>query len=169
MRGQVRTPLDESTVRDALALFRREGVEAVAVCFMHSYAEPAHERRAAELVQELAPELFLAVSSEILPQVRLNERAGTTVMSAYVGPVLRGYIERLIAALAEASLRRDAARDAVERRRRDAGGRGPEPGRRPSSPGPPAAPSPRSPSRAPAGRTTASSSTWAARASTPPS
>jgi len=103
VRGQVRAPLDEGSVREALALLRSEGVEAVAVCFMHSYAEPAHERRAAELVQEAAPELFLAVSSEILPQVRLNERAGTTVMSAYVGPVLRGYIERLVAALAEAS------------------------------------------------------------------
>jgi N-methylhydantoinase A len=103
VRGQVRTPLDESSLREAVELLRREGVEAVAVCFMHSYAEPAHERRAAELVSELAPALFLVVSSDILPQVRLNDRAATTVMSAYVGPVLRGYIERLAAALAEAS------------------------------------------------------------------
>jgi len=55
VRGQVRAPLDEGSVREALALLRSEGVEAVAVCFMHSYAEPAHERRAAELVQEAAP------------------------------------------------------------------------------------------------------------------
>jgi N-methylhydantoinase A len=103
VRGVVRTPLDEETVRDALALAVREGVEAVAVCFMHSYAEPAHERRAAALVEELAPELFLAVSSDVLPQVRLNDRVGTTVMTAYVGPVLRGYVERLTEALAEAS------------------------------------------------------------------
>jgi len=103
VRGAVRTPLDESTVRDALALARSEGVEAIAVCFMHSYAEPAHELRAAELVGELAPELFLAVSSEILPQVRLNDRVGTTVMSAYVGPVFARYVERLTTALAAAS------------------------------------------------------------------
>ncbi len=103
VRGQIRMPLDEASVRDALALALLEGVEAVAVCFMHSYAEPTNERRAAELVEEIAPELFLAVSSEILPQVRLNDRASTTVMSAYVGPVLRGYVERLIEALAAAS------------------------------------------------------------------
>src|SRR6266849_5911527 len=103
VRGVVRAPLDEGSVRDALELLRRERVEAVAVCFMHSYAEPAHEQRAAEILQELAPELHLAVSSEILPQVRLNDRVSTTVMSAYVGPVLQGYITRLIAALADAS------------------------------------------------------------------
>jgi N-methylhydantoinase A len=103
VRGAVRTPLDDQSVKDAVEVLCGEGVEAVAVCFMHSYAEPANERRAAALVEELAPDLFLAVSSEILPQVRLNDRVGTTVMSAYVGPVLRTYIERLIAALHEAS------------------------------------------------------------------
>jgi N-methylhydantoinase A len=103
VRGAVRRPLDEETVRDALSQARRKGVEALAICFMHSYAEPAHELRAAALVEELAPELFLAVSSEILPQVRLNDRVGTTVMSAYVGPVLSRYTDRLIEALAEAS------------------------------------------------------------------
>ncbi len=103
VRGQIRVPLDEASVRDALALARREGVQAVAVCFLHSYTEPANERGAARLVEQLAPDLFLAVSSEILPQIRLNDRVGTTVMSAYVGPVLQGYIERLIAALADAS------------------------------------------------------------------
>ncbi len=101
--GAVRTPLDEGTVREALATARQAGVEAVAVCFMHSYAAPEHEQRAAALVEELAPELFLVVSSEILPQVRLNDRVGTTVMSAYVGPVLRGYIARLTEALSRAS------------------------------------------------------------------
>jgi N-methylhydantoinase A len=105
VRGAVRSPLDEATVRSALALASAEGVEAIAVCFMHSYVEPAHELRAKALAEELAPDLFLAVSSEILPQVRLNDRVGTTVMSAYVGPVLRRYIDRLTAALAEASFR----------------------------------------------------------------
>ena len=101
--GAIRRPLDEASVRSALALAREEGVEAIAVCFLHSYAEPAHELRAKALADELAPELFLAVSSEILPQVRLNDRVGTTVISAYVGPVLRRYLERLTESLADAS------------------------------------------------------------------
>jgi N-methylhydantoinase A len=103
VRGLVRAPLDEGSVREAIDAAREAGVEAVAVCFMHSYADPAHERRAAGLVEELAPGLFRAVSSEILPQVRLNDRVGTTVMSAYVGPVLERYLARLIEALAQAS------------------------------------------------------------------
>ena len=65
-----------SRARGDRARARQEGVEAIAVCFMHSYAEPAHELRARALVEELAPGLFLAVSSEILPQVRLNDRVG---------------------------------------------------------------------------------------------
>ena len=105
VRGCVRTPLDETSLRQAIACAREEGVEAIAVCFLHSYLEPAHELRARALAGELAPGLFLAVSSEILPQVRLNDRVGTTVMSAYVGPVLRRYVERLTSALAAASFR----------------------------------------------------------------
>ena len=101
--GRARTPLDEQSVRTALEQVAREGVQALAVCYLHSYANPAHELRTKELVEELLPGVFLAVSSEILPQVRLNDRVGTTVMSAYVGPVLRRYVERLTAALAEAA------------------------------------------------------------------
>ena len=101
--GRARTPLDEQSVRSALEQVAREGVQALAVCYLHSYANPAHELRTKELVEELLPGVFLAVSSEILPQVRLNDRVGTTVMSAYVGPVLSRYVERLTAALAAAA------------------------------------------------------------------
>jgi N-methylhydantoinase A len=99
--GQVRTPLD----RDALAASVRQlvgdGVEALAVCFLHAYANDEHEREAREIVEQIAPELFLSVSSEVLPQIRLNDRISTTVMNSYVGPVLRRYVDRLVARLAE--------------------------------------------------------------------
>lgn len=99
VHGKVRTPLDDGSLAAALDVLVAEGVEAVAVCFMHAHANPEHEARAQALVQERAPGVFLAVSSEILPQVRLNNRVSTTVMSAYIGPVLRRYVERLVAAL----------------------------------------------------------------------
>jgi N-methylhydantoinase A len=103
VRGVVRRPLEEARVRAAIEAAKAAGVEALAICFMHSYANPAHEQRARALAEELAPDLFLAVSSEIIPRIRLNERVGTTVMSAYVGPVLRRYLERLLDALAASS------------------------------------------------------------------
>jgi N-methylhydantoinase A len=103
VHGDVRIPLDETTVVSALRTLREDGVEAVVVCFMHAHANPAHERRARELVEEHAPGLFVALSSEILPQVRLYNRVSTTAMSAYVGPVLERYVRRLVDALARSS------------------------------------------------------------------
>ena len=103
VEGKVRTTLDEGSVGTALDVLVAEGVEAVAVCLMHAHANPEHEARVQALVRERAPGVFLAVSSEILPQVRLNNRVSTTVMSAYVGPVLQRYVERLVGALTESS------------------------------------------------------------------
>ena len=97
VRGTVRTPLDDASVAAAVDVLLAEGVESVAICFMHAYANPEHEERVLAVVRERAPGVFLAVSSEILPQVRLNNRVSTTVMSAYVGPVLQRYMERLVA------------------------------------------------------------------------
>lgn len=99
--GAVRTPLDREALGAAVRELVGDGVEALAVCFMHSYANDAHEEEARSVIREIAPELFLSVSSEVLPQIRLNDRVSTTVMNAYVGPVLQRYVERLVERLAE--------------------------------------------------------------------
>jgi N-methylhydantoinase A len=93
--GTVRTPLDEASVRAACALFRKQGVEAVAVSFLWSVLTPDHERRAAEIVREELPDVFLAVGSEIYPQVREYTRTSTTVTNAYLGPIMKGYVEAI--------------------------------------------------------------------------
>lgn len=99
--GSVLTPLDEDAVRSATRQLVADGVEAIAICFMHSYAEPTHERRALELAREVAEDAFVSASFEVLPQIRLYERVSTTVMNAYVGPVVERYIRRLTGRLAE--------------------------------------------------------------------
>jgi N-methylhydantoinase A len=93
--GDVLTALDLDDVREACALFRRESIEAVAVCFMHSYKNPAHEQAAAALVRELMPEAFVTASHEILPEIRLYDRISTTVFNAYTGPIVERYLARL--------------------------------------------------------------------------
>ena len=79
-----------------------EHVGAVAICFMNAFANPAHERKAAEIVRAALPEAYLSMSSEVLPLVRFYNRVSTTVLNAYVGPVLGGYIENLTGKLAGA-------------------------------------------------------------------
>ncbi len=103
--GEVVTPLDEGSVRAAVEVLRAEGVEAVAVCFMNAYANPAHEARAAELVRELLPDAFVSVSTEVVPAIRLYDRVSTTALNAYVGPVLRRYLESLTRKLADLDYR----------------------------------------------------------------
>ena len=80
------TPLDEEAVRAAARELREDGVEAVAVCFLFSYLNPAHERRAAEIVREEMPDAFVTTSADIFPQFREFERFTTAAMNAFVGP-----------------------------------------------------------------------------------
>ncbi|WP_420639223.1 hydantoinase/oxoprolinase family protein [Candidatus Poriferisocius sp.] len=99
--GSVVTPLDETQARTALAaLLEREPTAAIAVCFLHAYANDHHERQVADLVAELDPARYVALSSEVWPEYRELPRACTTVMSAYVGPTISGYITALEAGLA---------------------------------------------------------------------
>src|SRR5512140_170596 len=88
-------------VERAIAQLRSSDVEAVAICFMHSYANPAHEEAAAQLVARRMPEAYLSVSNRVLPQVRFYERSSTTVLNAVVGPILKRYMQNLRRRLAE--------------------------------------------------------------------
>ena len=72
-----------------------EGVEAIAVCLLHSYLNPAHEIRVKEIAARLAPGVALSVSAEVLPVINEYERSSTTVINAYVRPVVERYLNRL--------------------------------------------------------------------------
>ncbi len=97
--GEVVVPLDEDEVRAAAEALKADGIEAVAVCFLFSYLNPAHEERAARIVREVMPEAFVTTSAGIVPQFREFERFTTALMSAFVGPGTGRYLERLDAAL----------------------------------------------------------------------
>lgn len=97
--GRMITPLSFSDVEAGVARFKQKGVEAVAICFMHSYADGKHEKAAAERVRQLMPEAYLSVSSTILPQVRFYNRVSTTVLNSAVGPILKNYLVSLTAKL----------------------------------------------------------------------
>ena len=97
--GQVITPLDEGKVRDAAKVFREEGVESVAICFLHSYANPAHEARAKEILVEELPGKYVVASHEVDPEYREFERLSTTVVNAALMPVLTKYFAKLDAEL----------------------------------------------------------------------
>lgn len=97
--GEVLRPLDEAAVRDAVAFLRDEGVRAIAVCYLFSFVDPRHERRTAEIIHEIAPELHVSLSCDVLPEVREYERVSTTVVNAYVGPLIDSYVRQLEAKL----------------------------------------------------------------------
>ncbi len=102
--GRVLLPLDEAAVRRALGFLRAEGVEALAVGFLHAFVNPAHERRAAEIAREEWPGLPVSLSSEVSPEMREWERFSTTAANAYVQPRMASYLHRLEAGLREAGL-----------------------------------------------------------------
>jgi N-methylhydantoinase A/oxoprolinase/acetone carboxylase beta subunit len=93
--GSVLVPLDEEKAREGVRKLKEAGVEAVSVCFLFSFLNPAHEQRVAEIVREEFPEAFLSVSSEVLPQYREYERFSTVCLNAYVGPKVATYVQRL--------------------------------------------------------------------------
>ena len=91
-KGKEVTPLSVEDIRAAIKLFKEEAVEAVAICFMNSFANPDHERAAAELVAREMPDAYLTVSSELLPSIRFYNRVSTTVLNSYNGPKLDSYL-----------------------------------------------------------------------------
>jgi N-methylhydantoinase A len=101
-KGEVLATLDEDEVRGAVAEARRLGAEAIAICFLHSYANPVHEQRATEIVREEWPEAAVTASHELTNEWREYDRTSTVVLDAYVKPVTGTYLAALAAQLEEA-------------------------------------------------------------------
>src|SRR5262245_16742973 len=103
-KGEVLTPLDEGSARAAAALLRDQRVESVAVCLLHSYVNPAHERRIGAILAEELPGVPVSLSAEVAPEFREYLRASTTVINAVIRPVVDRYLERIEQRLAEAGI-----------------------------------------------------------------
>ena len=102
--GSVETALDEASVREAAERVKASGATAVAIAFLHAYANPAHELRAAEIVQQVLPDAFVSCSHQVSPEIREFERTSTTVLNALLMPVVKTYLSKLRARLAAAGL-----------------------------------------------------------------
>jgi N-methylhydantoinase A len=103
--GSIMTPLNEQDVANAVKKFKAQGVESIAVCFLHSYVNPKHERRAAEICREVAPDIFVSTSHETLPVWREFERFNTTAVGSYVGPAVTHYLTSLEKVLKDSGFR----------------------------------------------------------------
>jgi len=105
--GSVHTPLDEDAAREALRRLARQGVESLAIALLFSFVNPAHERRLAELAREELPGVPLSISHEVMPKAPEFERTSTTVVNAYIGPRVSGYLDRLSERLRAAGFARE--------------------------------------------------------------
>jgi N-methylhydantoinase A len=101
-RGDVLRPLDPESVRQAARKLREAGLEAVAVTLLHAYRNPAHERAVGELIAKELPGVYVSLSHEILREFREYERTSTTVLNAYIGPIVTTYVEELQERLTDA-------------------------------------------------------------------
>jgi N-methylhydantoinase A len=103
--GNVFVPLNEEDVSAAAEFFRKEKVDAVAVNFLFSFVNAAHEEKAYEILTRELPGVYVSLSSKVLPQIRVYERGSTTIFNAAVGPVLRNYAKSLVERLAESGFK----------------------------------------------------------------
>ncbi len=95
-RGGVLREIDDAELEAAVTKLKSAGVQSIAVCFLHSYRNPAHEQRARAAIERLHPEAYVSVSSEVLPEFREFERLSTTVLNAVVGPRMQAYLDRFL-------------------------------------------------------------------------
>ncbi|MFC7233373.1 hydantoinase/oxoprolinase family protein [Saliphagus sp. GCM10025308] len=102
--GSIVTPLNEDAVADVAAALRERDVESAAVCFLHAYANPKHERRAREILADHAPEIDVSLSTDVSPEIREYTRTATTAADAYVKPAVSTYLSRLVDALGTAGV-----------------------------------------------------------------
>ncbi len=93
--GEVLTALDEAQIAVEAQKLRDDGVSSIAVCFLHSYRNAAHEQAARRVVERMFPDAYVSISSQVLPEFREYERTSTTVLNAYVGPKMRAYTRKL--------------------------------------------------------------------------
>ena len=105
--GKATTPLDEADAREKARILRKRGVDAVAVCFMNSFINPAHENRVKEILEEELPGVEITTSSETLPEIFEHERFSTTVVNAILSPVVGGYVARMNEALQKGGYKSD--------------------------------------------------------------
>ncbi len=103
--GRVELPLDPASLDAATGRLRAEGVESIAVAFLHSWRDPAHEHAAAAAVARAMPGAYVTCSADVLPQIKEFERFSTTAVNAYVGPVVSRYLSRLAGRLEGAGYR----------------------------------------------------------------
>src|SRR5438046_5016239 len=94
--GKVAIPLGRRSLAASLAKLARERIDSVAVCYLHAYRNPKHEVETGRAVARRLPHAYVSLSSAVLPQIKEYERVWTTVVNAYVGPVLARYLERLV-------------------------------------------------------------------------
>ena len=94
--GEVLIPLDESSIDAAIEVIRKEQVESIAVCLIHSYRYPDHERAVGEALIRALPGVFISLSVDVLPEIREYERTSTTVVNAYLGPIVKSYTDSLV-------------------------------------------------------------------------
>ncbi|HEX9244624.1 MAG TPA: hydantoinase/oxoprolinase family protein [bacterium] len=105
--GTAAVPLSHASVEAGIRTLERAGVESVAICYLHAYRTPRHEAATRRMVTERMPDAYISVSSEVLPQIKEYERVCTTVVNAYVGPVLSRYLGMLATRLTDAGYRGD--------------------------------------------------------------
>nr|WP_231636029.1 hydantoinase/oxoprolinase family protein [Novosphingobium sp. ST904] len=103
--GSVHKELDEAALREACRKLRLQNVEAVAISFLFSFVNPEHERRAKEIVRQEIQNAYVSASHEVLPRAPEYDRTSTTVVNAYVGPRVTGYLEKLVQRLGEGGYR----------------------------------------------------------------
>ncbi len=103
-RGRIVLPLDEAGLTETIDRLVADGIDAIAVAFLHAYANPSHEQAAGALIRSRHPGVYVALSSEISPEHREYERTSTTVISGFVGPVVDRYLGRFEAAAEAAGI-----------------------------------------------------------------
>jgi N-methylhydantoinase A len=103
-KGNILLPLDESALKETLKEWSGKGIESVAVCLLFSFLHPEHEQRVKEIIREVLPDSSVSLSSEVIPQIREYYRLSTTVINAYLQPILERYIRNLKAKFEQAQI-----------------------------------------------------------------
>jgi N-methylhydantoinase A len=94
-KGEIEQPLDLDQVADLVVKVRQQGIQSIAVCFINSYINPLHEKQVSEMLRSQAPDLHVSASFEILPEIKEYERTSTTVVNAYIHPIVDTYLGNL--------------------------------------------------------------------------